>query len=584
MDIREFLRRTFLYQDIKEYDFTLEPSEKETVENGPSLTEEEHEQKGEYTSDTKVLEYTEEKNIFPSIDVNLEYLKSRYNSMVNSDIVIRNFTLTARNKQFKAFLFYIDGMVDTKLINDFILNPLMLRNQSNTYHDSENQIISEAVTNNITVRKIKKFDMSDYIYNCLIPQNSVNREKEFSKIFDSINSGNCALFIDTLDVCFDIDVKGFKQRGIDTPKNEIVVRGSQEAFTESIRTNTSLLRRIINNENLMIENIAVGSVSKTKCAVCYLKNIANNDLVAEVRYRLNNIKVDYILSSGQLEQLIEDHAKSILPQLIATERPDRAADLILEGRVVIITNGVPYVLIAPGLFFDYLASPEDLNLKYQFSNFFKFLRFIGLLVSVLLPGLYMAIATIHVEFIPTELLLVIIGSRESVPFPIFFEILIMEISLELIREAGVRVPTPLGQTIGIVGALVLGQAAVDASIVSPILIIIVAFTGIASFTIPDFSLGLYSRLTRFFYIILGYFLGLVGIGVGIFINAVVICSMKSFGVSYLAPLLPNTGNQSHFGIFLIPAWKRESRDAFLATKKEKKEKHISMEWKFPKKA
>ena len=195
----------------------------------------------------------------------------------------------------------------------------------------------------------------------------------------------------------------------------------------------------------------------------------------------------------------------------------------------------------------------------------------------------MAIATIHVEFIPTELLLVIIGSRESVPFPIFFEILIMEISLELIREAGVRVPTPLGQTIGIVGALVLGQAAVDASIVSPILIIIVAFTGIASFTIPDFSLGLYSRLTRFIYIVLGYFFGLVGIGFGLFINTVIVCSMKSFGIPYLAPLVPSTGNQTRFGFFLVPAWKRESRDSFLATKKEKKENHISMAWKFLKK-
>ena len=199
-------------------------------------------------------------------------------------------------------------------------------------------------------------------------------------------------------------------------------------------------------------------------------------------------------------------------------------------------------------------------------------------------GIYIAITNFHQEIIPTELLYAIISSRKTVPFPVLFEILLMECSFELIREASIRVPSPVGSTIGIVGALVLGQAAVEASIVSPILIIIVAFTGIASFTIPDFSLGLYSRLTRFFYIILGYFLGLVGIGVGIFINAVVICSMKSFGVSYLAPLLPNTGNQSHFGIFLIPAWKRESRDAFLATKKEKKEKHISMEWKFPKKA
>lgn len=583
MDIREFLRRSFIYREPEEYDFSLKPHEKETVKKHPDFSEEEMEQNGNYVSDTKVLEYTDEKKIFPSIEVNLEYLKTRYNSLVNSDVVIREFNLTARNKQFKAFLFYIDGMVDTKQINDFVLKPLMLRNSANTYADTENQIISEAVTNNITVRKIKKVDMAEYIYNCLIPQNDVKKRTEFSEIFNSINSGNCALFIDTLEVCFDIDVKGFKQRSIENPKNEIVVRGSQEAFTEAIRTNTSLLRRIVNNENLMIENIEVGSVSKTKCAVCYMKNIANNDLVAEVRYRLNNIKVDYVLSSGQIEQLIEDAPKSLLPQMIATERPDRAADLILEGRVVIITNGVPYVLIAPGLLFDFLASPEDLNLKYQFSNFFKALRFLGLLIAIFLPGVYMAIATVHSEFIPTELLLVIMGSRQSVPFPVFFEILIMEVSLELIREAGVRVPTPLGQTIGIVGALVLGQAAVDASIVSPILIIIVAFTGIASFTIPDFSLGLYCRLTRFLYIILGYLFGFVGIAFGLFINLVVVCNMKSFGVSYLAPLLPNVGNQTKLGLFLVAPWKRESRAAFLATKKEKKEQHISMAWKYPKK-
>lgn len=435
MDIKEFLRRSFVYQEPEEYDFNLKPHEKETVKKHPNFSEEQMEENGNYISDTKVLEYTEEKNIFPSIEVNLEYMKTRYNSLINSDVVIREFNLMARNKQFKAFLFYIDGMVDTKQINDFVLKPLMLRNTANTYADTENQIISEAVTNNITVRKIKKIDMAEYIYNCLIPQNDVKKRTKFSEIFNSINSGNCALFIDTLEVCFDIDVKGFKQRSIENPKNEIVVRGSQEAFTEAIRTNTSLLRRIVNNENLMVENIEVGSVSKTRCAICYMKNIANNDLVAEVRFRLNNIKVDYVLSSGQIEQLIEDTPKSLLPQLIATERPDRAADLILEGRVVIITNGVPYVLIAPGLLFDFLASPEDLNLKYQFSNFFKALRFIGLLIAIFLPGVYMAIATVHSEFIPTELLLVIMGSRQSVPFPVFFEILILEISLELIREA-----------------------------------------------------------------------------------------------------------------------------------------------------
>lgn len=438
MDIKDFLHRTFGYQEKIGYNFSIKPHEKESV-----AKEEKQESSTVSVTETDIEKYTEEKNIFPSLDVNLEYIKSRYNSLINSDIVIRNFILTARNKQFKAFLFYIDGMVNTQLINDFVLEPLMLRNQANTFVNNENQIISEAIASNITVRKIKKIDMADYILSTLLPQNDVKKRTSFSDIFNSVNSGNCALFVDTLENCFDIDVKGFKQRSVSTPQNEIVVRGSQEAFTEAIRTNTSLLRRIVNNENLVIENIAVGSVSKTKCAMCYMKNIANDDLVAEVRYRLNNVNVDYILSSGQLEQLIEDNNKSLLPQLIATERPDRASDLLLEGRVVIITNGVPYVLIAPGLFFDFLSSPEDLNLKYQYANFFKVLRLIGLLLSIFLPGLYMAIATVHIEFIPTELLLTIIGSRESVPFPFFFEMLIMEISLELIREAGVRVPTPL---------------------------------------------------------------------------------------------------------------------------------------------
>ena len=268
----------------------------------------------------------------------------------------------------------------------------------------------------------------------------------FKDTFSSVNIGDCALFVDSLDVAFVFDVKGFESRSISEPKNEIVVRGSQESFVEKLRTNTSMIRRLISNENLIIENTSVGKVSKTKIAICYIKDIANNDLVAEVKYRINNLSIDSIISSGQLEQLIQDN-NSLFPQIIASERPDKAANHLLEGRVVVLVNGSPYSLIMPGVFIDFLSSPEDVNLKFQYSNLLKIIRIIAFIITLFLPGLYVAISNYHTELLPTELLFTIAASRNTVPFPIIFEILLMEISFELIREAGLRVPTPIGPTI-----------------------------------------------------------------------------------------------------------------------------------------
>ncbi len=390
------------------------------------------------------------KQIFPSIDVNIEYIKTKYNLLINSDVILREFTLSARNRQYRAFLLFIDGMVDMDLINNYVLKPLMLKNQANSFEGNQNQVVAEAVTNNITVRKIKKFDLKDYIYNNLIPQNNIKIRHDFKDIFYSINSGTCALFIDTLNIAFDIDIKGFKTRSISKPENEVVIRGPQEAFVENIRTNTTLIRRIVNNENLIIESIKIGKISQTNCAICYINNITNNDLVAEAKYRLNNIDIDYLLSSGQLEQLIEDDSKYSIPQIISTERPDKTGTYLLEGRIAILVNGSPYALIIPATFIDFLESSEDKNIKFQFANLLKFIRIFALLITLLLPGIYVAITYFHQEFIPTELLFAIVASRASVPFSIIFEIIIMEISFELIREASLRVPNPIGPTIGVI--------------------------------------------------------------------------------------------------------------------------------------
>ena len=490
-----------LFYENDSYDFTLPNTTNSIVTDDSSA----------YNTSNRILNLenetldvlsTKNDKVFPSIDVNLDYMKVRYNSMINSDVIIREFILNARGKQYKAFLVYVDGMTDQEIMNNYILKPLMLRNSANIFDGDQNRVISEVKTNNITVRKVKKFDIVEYISNCLLPQNTVSKFEKFDDIVGGINSGNCALFIDTLNIAFDIEVKGFKQRSLDTPNNEMIIRGAQVGFTETLRTNTSLLRQYINNENLIVESIDVGNISKTKCAVCYLKNVANTDLVAEAKYRVSNLSIDYLISSGQLEQLIEDEDKSSLPQIISTERPDKTANLLFEGRVAIIVNGSPYVLVVPAILSDFIGTPEDLNMKHKYSNFIRCLRVVALVFALLLPGLYISITNFHQELIPSELLYAIVSTRKAVPFPIVFEILVMELAFELIREASIRVPSPVGQTIGIVGALILGQAAVEASVVSPILIIVVSLTAICSFTIPDFSLSYHFRVMRFVYIVL----------------------------------------------------------------------------------
>ena len=560
MNLKDFFINLFTWKEQTDYEFKL-PENYSENKTDSSIEDEKN----------------APKNIFPSIDVNLEYIKTRYNSLVNSDIIIREFTLSVRNRQYKAFLLFIDGMVDTDLVNNYVLKPLMLRNNANTYEGDENRIFSEAKTNNITVRKVKKFNVLDYISNCLLPQNSLSKNSTFDDIVNGINSGNCALFIDTLNIAFNIDVKGFKQRSVDTPQNEIVIKGPHEAFVENIRTNTSLLRRILNNENLIIQNIEVGNVTRTKCALCYIKDIANSDLVSEVEYRINNLKINSLLSAGELEQLISDSNDLGVPRIISTERPDTTSRYLLQGRVIVIVNGTPYALIIPTTLIDFLSTPEDVNLKSTFANFLKGIRFLAALITLLLPGIYVAITSYHQEIFPTELLFSILSARENVPFPVIVEILLMEVSFELIREAVLRVPSAIGSTIGIVGALVIGDAAVSANIVSPTLLIIVAITAISSFAIPDYSFGFHLRLFKFIFILLGFMAGFLGISLGLFVYISLLANMKSFGLNTTVPFAPYVSSKGN-KYFLPPIWKREYRPAYLAPKISKDQDNISMDW------
>ena len=513
--------------------------------------------------------------IFPTLSVNLDFLKTKYNTLINNDIIIKEFTLSIKNTDYSACLLFIDGMVDNDSINNFILQPIFLKNSILMHPQNHTNI---AVSKGISVKKTNKFNLENFIFNSLLPQNSIKKAKKFEDVISMVNSGFCALFVDTLSIAFCLETRDIKGRTVSEAKNESIIKGSQEAFIENIRTNTSMIRKIINNENLIIEETNIGKISQTKVAICYMKNITNDDLVAEVKYRVNNLDIDFLTSSGQLEQLIQDNKLTPFPQLISTERPDKVANLLFEGKVAIIINGSPFVLVVPAIFIDFLTSPEDRNLNSHFANFFRLIRIIALFFAIFLPGIYVAITNFHQEIIPSELLFAIGSSQEAIPFPVIFEILLMEISFELIREAGLRVASSFSTTVGIIGALILGEAAVSANIVSPILIIIVAFTGICSFAIPDFSLEFSMRIFRFMYIILGYLAGFLGIAFGFYIQFLYLNSLNSFGVSYFTPFLPIANFFQNDNIFVKPLWKRDRRDSYLNTKRPIKENTLSMKW------
>lgn len=242
----------------------------------------------------------ENKNIFPSLPVNIEYIKTKYNTLINSDIVIREFKIPIRNVEYSAFLLYIDGMVDNDSINNFILTPLLLKNSITM---KPKDTTSTAVSRGISVKRVKKFNLEDFIFDSLIPQNSIKKDDKFSDVITKVNSGFCALFVDTISAAFCIETRDIKGRAISEPLNENVIRGSHEAFIENLRTNTAMIRKIVNNENLIIEQCSVGKISKTPVAICYLKNIANESLVSETKFRINNLDIDYLTSSRTIRTI-----------------------------------------------------------------------------------------------------------------------------------------------------------------------------------------------------------------------------------------------------------------------------------------
>ncbi|GAA0315391.1 spore germination protein [Bacillus carboniphilus] len=447
-----------------------------------------------------------DKRIQKNYEANLTVLKQIYNVPTNVDVKFRDIHLKGSNK--KACLIFIASITDTKTIEMHVLHPLLTHSFQDTKVD---EIIS---AQNIQ---------------------SVNTIRD---ILTDLNKGNAVLLIEGENTGYTVECSNVQSRSVDKAEDEVILKGPKEAFNEKAVTNISLIRKKIKNESLMVESAIVSKRSNNEVFLLYVKDLANEQLVSRVKKRLKHIDSDAIQNLGLLEQNIEDRKKSLFPTLLYTERPDRAASFLEDGYIVLLMDNSPASLIMPATFWSFFHNPEEHYLRFPYGNFTRLLRILAVFITLFTSATYVAITNFHSEMVPADLLLAIASTREKVPFPVLIEILIMELAFELIREAGLRVPSPIGPTIGIVGALILGQAAVEANIISPIIIIVVALGGLSSFAVSDISLNYTVRIARFLFIIGAGLLGIFGMTAVFVLGLIYMTSLESFGVPYLAPMTP----------------------------------------------
>ncbi|OUA54605.1 spore germination protein [Bacillus thuringiensis] len=471
-------------------------------------------------------ENVENHNINCDLFQNINNLQKNFQQ--TPDLVIRQFQLVNRSE---AALIYLSGLTDTQSIHNNILSPLM-----HTTFEISNGLP-------VTIGEVQ----------------IINTWNQFE---NAIFQGDSILLVHGLDAGYQLNTKGWPQRDITEPKNEISLKGTHQGFVETSSQNIALIRRYIPNRELVLKEVFIGSRGRTKVSILYLRDVASEDVLKELETRIQNIVVDSIINTGEIIEFIEDNPYSPFPQFILTERPDSTVSHILHGRYVIVVDRSPNVLIAPVNFISFFQGIDDYNTRWLVSSSVRLLRFIGFFIALLLPATYVAFISFNYEVIPVQLYLSIAESRERVPFLPVIEALLMEITLEMMREAALRLPTPISQTVGIVGGIVIGQAAVQAGIVSNIMIIIVAVTTIASSIVPNYEMGLAIRLLRFPMMLLAALFGMVGIIIGwMTIIAHLVC-LESLGTPYGSPLSPFhiSGMKDTFVRFPLWSMKKRSKN------------------------
>nr|WP_246320682.1 spore germination protein [Paenibacillus germinis] len=463
---------------------------------------------------------------------NHEFIKAMFQDC--SDVVVREFEI---EPNIPAMLLFVDGLTNTQLLNE-TMKSLMILGGGQT--------------------------AIDRIAGTILPVSQTQISDNYGDLLVSVLGGDTALLVEGNAKAILLGIRGTDKRSVGEPETETVVRGPKEGFVESIRTNTSMIRRKLKTPRLKMKSMSVGKESNTALVVCYLDDLAMPSLVEEVVKRIEQIKIDAILESGMLEELIQDEWYSPFPQIQYTERPDVVASALLQGRVAILVDGTPFALVVPFVFIQVMQASEDYYERYQIGTLLRLLRYIFLFLSLTAPALYVAITTYHHELLPTTLMLSVAAAREAIPFPAVVEALIMEITFEALREAGIRLPKAVGSAVSILGALVVGQAAVQAGIVSAPIVIVVSITGIASFTIPRYNGAIAIRMLRFPFLIVASVFGFYGIIFCLMILFGHMANLRSFGVPYLSPLGPLSAGDLQDSLIRSPLWAMEKRPAFMA--------------------
>ncbi|MGZ7440206.1 spore germination protein [Paenibacillus sp. TH7-28] len=467
--------------------------------------------------------------LYSGLQQNEDRLRSLYDNC--SDVIYRTFLIGGKTG---ALVMYIDGLTDAEGIEQYVIAPLMQADAD------ESKELRQLIERKISASQTKEFTT-------------------FEKGIELLSNGSAILLCDNQDAGIGLGLTKWEKRSIEEPSAEVGIRGPRQGFTETLRTSTSQLRRIIKSPLLKMEATRIGEYTQTNIILAYIEGLADETLIKEARTRLQRIEIDGILESGYIEELIEDQPYSPFPQLLSTERPDVVCSSLLEGKVAILTEGTPFALVAPATFFSLIQSQEDYYQRYLISTVIRWLRYIFIVISLVLPSVYVAVLTFHQEMVPGSLLISMASSREQVPFPALIEALMMEITFEALREAGVRLPKQVGAAVSIVGALVIGQAAVQAGLVSAPMVIVVAITGISSFMVPRYIAGISVRMLRFPLIILAGSLGLVGVVMGIIAIVLHMLSLRSFGVPYLSEIGAPHMNEWKDVLVRAPHWQMNIR-------------------------
>ncbi|HDX9707865.1 TPA: spore germination protein [Bacillus thuringiensis] len=476
--------------------------------------------------------------VFSNINDNLNFIKNALNhtvdfktqQIINSDVLIA----------------YIETIVDKQIIQQKIIDPLFQKiMQSNEIVDS--------------IQTVIHFEMK---------QVSI-----LSEAIEDLINGNTLLLLNKFPFILSIETQSTEKRSITEPTSEKIVRGAHDGFIEDLSTNINLIRKQIKNPNLTVRNFILGKTIKTKVSLIYIKNLTNSDLLHKIEKRIKAISIDSAVPSSYLEEYIQDSKLSPFPQILNTERPDRVIGNLSEGRAILLEENNPNALILPVTFFAFYQSPDDYNSRWGVGSFFRFLRILSFFIAVGLPALYISVISFHFEVLPNELITPIKSSIQGIPYPPIIEALIMELTIELIREAGIRLPTTISQTIGIVGGLVIGDAVVKIGLISNAMIIVVALTAIASFVVPSSEMSNSVRLLRFPFMVAAATGGFIGMAFTFMILVTHLCKLESFGIPYFAPLAPFNFKGLKDSIIRAPAWKLDKNPSGIQPKKQSQQSY-----------